>query len=36
LEEVLEALGISGNERDRIASMIGSGNARRVYRIPAR
>jgi uncharacterized protein len=31
LAEVLEGVGISGADRDRIASMIGSGNARRVY-----
>ena len=31
LTAVLEALRISGPERERIAAMIGSGNARRVY-----
>jgi uncharacterized protein len=36
LTEVLEGLGIGGTERDRIAAMIGSGNARRVYGLPAR
>lgn len=36
LTEVLEGLGIGGTDRDRIAAMIGSGNARRVYRLPER
>jgi predicted TIM-barrel fold metal-dependent hydrolase len=31
LREVLDGLGISGADRDRIAAMIGSENARRVY-----
>jgi predicted TIM-barrel fold metal-dependent hydrolase len=31
LAEVEEGLGISRGDRDRIASMIGSDNARRVY-----
>jgi len=31
LAEVLEGVAISGADRDRIAAMIGSGNARRVY-----
>jgi uncharacterized protein len=36
LVEVLDGLAIGGSDRDRIAAMIGSGNARRVYRIPER
>ena len=31
LAEVLEGVGVSGTDRERIATMIGSGNARRVY-----
>jgi predicted TIM-barrel fold metal-dependent hydrolase len=31
LAEVLEAVGISGGDHKRVAAMIGSGNARRVY-----
>ena len=34
LDEVLAALAISGREHDRIAEMIRSGNARRVYTLP--
>jgi len=34
LVELLDGLGICSADRDRIAAMIGSGNARRVYRIP--
>ena len=33
LDEVLPALGISDAERERVAAMIGSGNAQRVYRL---
>jgi hypothetical protein len=33
---VLDELAIGGADRDRIAAMIGSGNARRVYRLPER
>jgi uncharacterized protein len=36
LVEVLEAVGIGGIDRDRIAAMIGSGNARRIYGLPER
>jgi len=36
LREVLGGLGARGPDRDRIAAMIGSGNARRVYRLPER
>jgi predicted TIM-barrel fold metal-dependent hydrolase len=34
LDEVLTALGLTGSDRDRIADMIGRGNARRVYGLP--
>jgi predicted TIM-barrel fold metal-dependent hydrolase len=34
LGEVLPTLGIDDTERERIATMIGCGNARRVYRLP--
>lgn len=33
LAEVLDGLGVGVADRDRIAAMIGSGNARRVYRL---
>lgn len=36
LAGVLDGLGISGADRDRIATMIGSGNARRVYTLSYR
>jgi predicted TIM-barrel fold metal-dependent hydrolase len=35
LGSVLSSLGLSGQERDRVAAMIGSGNARRVYALRA-
>ena len=34
LTEVLPALGVAASERDRIATMIGAGNAARVYGLP--
>jgi uncharacterized protein len=34
LAEILEPLGLPTAERDRIAALIGSGNAGRVYRLP--
>jgi predicted TIM-barrel fold metal-dependent hydrolase len=34
LAEALEPLGLATAERDRIAALIGSGNAARVYRLP--
>jgi predicted TIM-barrel fold metal-dependent hydrolase len=36
LVEVLDGLGIGGADRGRVATMIGSANARRVYRLPER
>jgi hypothetical protein len=33
LDEVLPALGLDGAERERVAALIGSGNARRVYAV---
>lgn len=35
LAELLPALGINGGDGERVAQMIGSGNARRLYRLPA-
>jgi predicted TIM-barrel fold metal-dependent hydrolase len=35
LTEILEALGLPAAERPRIATLIGSGNATRVYRLPS-
>lgn len=35
IAELLTELGVSSPERNRIADMIGSGNARRVYKLPA-